>query len=210
MSSKEWVGKEFGNLTVIREDGSTITGKQRIYYVICRCSCGSELRVRKGALSSGNTKSCGCYRVKTSTRLATKHGLANHPAYTSYNAARNRCLNSNSTRFDRYGGRGIEFRFDSFDQLWEHLGQSWFKGATLERINNDGHYELNNVRWATRAEQCRNTSRSVKLTHNGKTQNLKDWANELGLNSSSLSERIQKWGVERALSTPRRFPNESF
>lgn len=83
------------------------------------------------------------------------------------------------------------------------MGDSWFKGASIDRIDVNGDYEIGNVRWATRKEQSLNTRNSVILTHNGVAKNLSLWAEELGVNSSSLRERIEKWGVEKALSTPR-------
>ena len=32
----------------------------------------------------------------------------------------------------------------------------------LDRINNNGHYEIGNVRWATRSENCLNRRNSLK------------------------------------------------
>jgi len=73
-------------------------------------------------------------------------------AYRSYNDAKKRCTNKKATGYKNYGGRGIKFLFTSFQQFFAELGPRP-KGKTLDRRNNDGHYEPGNVRWATRREQ---------------------------------------------------------
>lgn len=66
--------------------------------------------------------------------------------------AKSRCQNLQLPCWPDYGGRGIEFRFTSFEEFYICLGPRP-PGYTLDRIDNDGHYEKGNVRWATRQEQ---------------------------------------------------------
>jgi hypothetical protein len=75
-------------------------------------------------------------------------------------SARQRCTNPNHVSYKNYGGRGIEFRFESFKEFIEEIGLRPSPELTLDRIDNDGHYEAGNVRWATRLEQ--NSNRRVK------------------------------------------------
>ena len=79
------------------------------------------------------------------------HGMSGTPEYRCYYAAKHRCENPNDRSWRHYGGRGIEFRFSSFEEFYEHLGP---RPPTFEidRIDNDGHYEPGNVRWTTRAQ----------------------------------------------------------
>lgn len=53
---KDWVGKQFGGLTVCAYDGRR-GGK---HYWRCLCSCGRETTVCQSNLKSGHTRSCGC------------------------------------------------------------------------------------------------------------------------------------------------------
>lgn len=46
--------------------------------------------------------------------------------------------------------------FTSFGQFVEHVGKKPDITFSLDRIDNNGHYELGNVRWADKSEQCRN------------------------------------------------------
>jgi len=80
------------------------------------------------------------------------------PEWNSFHAAKKRCTSSTSKSFADYGGRGIEFRFKSFEEFFAEVGprpEPKFL-YSLERIDNDGHYECGNVRWATKKQQARN------------------------------------------------------
>jgi len=74
----------------------------------------------------------------------------------AFNSARTRCNNPHAASFAYYGGRGIEFRFNDFDEFFKEVGKRPSHLHSLDRIDNDGHYEKGNVRWATKKEQIAN------------------------------------------------------
>jgi hypothetical protein len=84
--------------------------------------------------------------------------------------AKQRCTNPNSGAFADYGGRGIAFNFPSVRAFAEwvlhNLGSKPTALHSLDRIDNERHYEPGNLRWATRSEQARN-KRVYKRTLNG-------------------------------------------
>lgn len=55
------VGLTFGRLTVISRWGTDRHGRSTWR---CRCKCGKECTVPAGNLRRGNSKSCGCARIK--------------------------------------------------------------------------------------------------------------------------------------------------
>ena len=125
------------------------------------------------------------------------------PEERSYRAAKYRCNCTTHHAYARYGGRGIEFRFTSFQDFLNHIGEKPTPKHQLDRINNDGHYEIGNVRWVTPGQNSRNTRKNKSITYNGKTLLQCEWARELGIKHSTLKYRFQAgWTVERALSTP--------
>lgn len=74
------------------------------------------------------------------------------PEYAAFRGALNRCRNPRVKTYPDYGGRGIEFRFHSFEEFFAHIGTKPSPELVLDRINNDGHYEVGNVHWATTSE----------------------------------------------------------
>lgn len=118
----------------------------------------------------------------------------------------NRCLNPKHPSFHYYGGRGI-----TVCQRWIDSPQAFVDdmgprppGATLERIDNNAGYSPENCRWATRAEQNRNTRRNVHLSYRGRDILLADACAEAGLPLVAVLKRIfyRGWTVEDALETP--------
>jgi hypothetical protein len=123
---------------------------------LCSCDCGRLKLIEGQSLRYGHSKSCGCLSAEL-TRVRNRiHGQTATPEHKSFSSARGRCTNSNDAAWKNYGGRGIEFRFTSFNQFFAELGPKPTPRHTLDRINNDGHYEPGNVRWATRKQQALN------------------------------------------------------
>ena len=128
------------------------------------------------------------------------------PEYRAYQDAKNRCTNPNSHRWNSHGGRGIKFMFNSFHDFLLVIGKRP-DGMSLDRINNDGHYEAGNIRWATPSQQMsnrRNYTRKFRVrnevakhylvtTPNGETIsvfNMAEFCREHGLTKSCLHRTI--------------------
>jgi hypothetical protein len=147
-------GQTFSRLLVL----NYVVGFNESYWR-CMCVCGRETIVRARSLKSGLSQSCGCLRADRVRASLQTHGLVQSPEYAIWRAAKSRCHNPNSGQYKDYGGRGIrmcdEWRYD-FAAFYAHIGQRPAPELTLDRINNDGHYEPGNVQWATRTQQIHN------------------------------------------------------
>lgn len=114
-----------------------------------------------------------------------------------------RCTLPSQAGYARYGGRGISVcdRWRKFEQFAEDMGESFKPGLTLDRIDVNGDYEPGNCRWATHKEQQRNTTRNRVLTWGGRSLTVAEWAEELGINRTTIGVRLHRgWPVERVLS----------
>ena len=115
-------------------------------------------------------------------------------------------LNPHHEAYGDYGGRGITLceRWMRVADFLHDVGTRPGPEYTLESISNDGHYEPGNVRWATRAEQNRNSRKNIRLPLNGETHTLSKWARMAGRHPDLVGERIRRygWSLERALTEP--------
>jgi len=189
-------GRRFGSLVVISEVRRR-TGRGNVVWR-CQCDCGLETEVRGYHLRGGQVETCGAIVHRSQI------GISKSAEYRSWQAMKTRCLNRNATKFASYGGRGILIwaPWDDFMVFLADMGPRP-DGTTLERIDNDGHYEPGNCRWATRGEQARNTRRSLYVEHEGRAVLLCDLCSDLGLPYAVIHGRIRiGWTLDRALTVP--------
>ena len=185
-------GQEFDRLTVVSE---IIPSHIRESLFFCRCSCGNSVRVAASKLRSRSTKSCGCLKRER----ATRHGLYKSKAYEVWHDMKWRCGHSAD-----YKNRGITVcdEWQSFPVFLSDMGEPP-PGMTLDRIDNDGNYELSNCRWATRLVQQNNRRCNIFATIYGRSQTISQWCRELGVKSNTVICRIRRgWTPERALIEP--------
>lgn len=191
---KNLIGQRFGRLTVIEFAGT----KNSKAYWKCRCDCGNICVVRSSHLKDGSTQSCGCLASEVTITRSTIHGMSYNKTYTTWQRMKQRCFYKKSIGYSGYGGRGItvcdEWR-DNFQTFYdyvsklEHFGE---EGYSLDRINNDGNYEPDNVRWATAKEQARNKRTTVFVEYEGETISLQEAAERSRINYVAMKTR---WGA---------------
>lgn len=194
-------GTKFGRLLVV---SIAYTNKYGHYFK-CKCDCGNEKTVRGMSLIVGDTRSCKCYNKD----VLKKHGACFGKKTKEYNVwvgMRKRCFNKNEKCYHRYGGRGIGvcLEWNDFEVFLKDVGLCPGNGYSLERIDNNKGYSKENCRWATCKEQNNNRRSNKLLTHNGKTKNMTQWAEETGLAFSTIAGRISRgWTHEKTLVTPK-------
>lgn len=157
-------GQRFGRL-LVRESLPERTADGRVQWS-CECDCGGMITATTSVLRNTSVRSCGCLVGDTNRALRRTHGLRNTPEYMAIVQAKNRCNNTHAHAYQRYGGRGVEYKLpdnpgEAAALVIASIGSrpSGPPRMTLDRINNDGPYAIGNLRWATYSQQRRNQSR---------------------------------------------------
>jgi hypothetical protein len=194
------VGQKFHRLTVIERS----SGGERVKWK-CVCECGAERLVDTSKLTSGHTKSCGCYKIDATKLSNTKHGEANKThEYRIWNAMKRRCDSPSQVGYKNYGGRGIKVceRWLSYENFLADMGRA--NSMTLERIDSNADYGPDNCKWANIYEQANNKRNNTKYTYSEKTLTIPQWSRETGIKRSTLSMRLHKykWTIDEAINTP--------
>ena len=124
---------------------------------------------------------------------------------TWYNMIR-RC-HSYGPAMEHYAVRGITVCLgwrNSLEAFASDMGPKPSEEHSIDRINNNDGYHCghcedclshgwpSNCRWATRAEQARNKTTSLLVTHQGETRCLAEWARKTGLNYATLRDRFER------------------
>lgn len=192
----EITGQIFGRLTVIEfievRNGRTMWR--------CKCKCGNEVIAVGQYLKSGNTRSCGCFKIDGIRQRSIKHGhqtIENKSAeYRIWRHMKSRCYNPNVERYPNYGGRGVkvcERWINSFENFFFDMGPRPSANHSLDRYPNvNGDYEPTNCRWATTKEQSRNTTTNSWLEYEGERLILSDWAIKLKTFPSNINRMLKK------------------
>lgn len=196
-------GQRFGHLVVERKATPTKDGAVQW---LCTCDCGTRKEIRGKHLRDGRSKSCGCYRVKNTAKMFTKHGMSESRIYTIWVGMKDRCTNVHNVEYEQYGGRGILVceEWQTFEPFYEWaFANGYREELTIDRVDNNGNYEPSNCRWSTYSEQANNTSRNHVLRFNDEEHTIREWEDILGVRPNTIRGRIWKgWTVEQALTTP--------
>lgn len=149
--------------------------------ILCECVCGAQQFVNLYDIKRGKSRCCRSCAGKKRVRRDKRTNLAVFLArckkgaearakvavskYTSdeliishiMRGAKKRC---NNKAHKNYGERGIRFLFPDVETSvrWVivNIGSRPSPQFSIDRIDNSGHYEAGNLRWATRSEQLRN------------------------------------------------------
>lgn len=191
-------------LKYVLETEQIVPGIRR---AIFDCQCGNYFITEVRRVVNKTTKSCGCLRRETTTRLKTKHGhntkgnmSGTYRAYVSMKC-RVSCREhyKNVEICDRWLGE------NGFLNFLEDMGERPpFPNNTLERLENSRGYCKENCRWASQAEQTRNTNRNVRLTFSGVTKILAEWCRHFNIPYHVAIDRHNKlgWSWEETFKTP--------
>ncbi len=145
---------------------------------IYECSyCKKHFKTNMYDVKRNNTQRCADCRRKT-------HGKSRSKVYNAWLAMIRRCK-KDSRDHKHYADRGITVceRWGVFENFYLDMGEPPSVFHSVDRIDNDGNYELNNCRWSTNEVQRRNTVRLRK-------------DNTSGFRGVTKHKRTKKWHAQ--------------
>ena len=189
----------FGKLTFLREIGVV---KQKTRWRLL-CDCGKETTCIASEVRRGRVRSCGCLKTLVHVKESP---VKDHPLYTTWCNIKARCDNPSNPAYKNYGGRGIRYdpAWKTFEGFLKDVPPKPSLEHSLDRIDNNGFYEKNNVRWTSRKVQRRNSRAVRPVTIRGETRLLVDWCAEYGITIGGVHRRLHKGeDVVSALTRPK-------
>ena len=198
MPKIEMIGNRFGKLTVVECAGKN---NHKSLMWKCICDCGNERIVDGSGLRSGRNKSCGCSSPKFTSDDKT-HGCSGKRIYRIWVAMRSRCSDKavGKTR-KNYFEKGITVceRWQTFENFLEDMGHPG-ELQSIDRINGNKGYSLENCRWADSKTQGNNTAANHILTANEISKTISQWADETGAKPNTIAWRVKRgWPHELAI-----------
>ncbi len=187
---RDLLGKVFGRWTPLKYVGGG--------YWLCKCICGKENKVTSSSLIRGDSTSCGCFQIEKAIKDGFKHGLSDTPIHKRWVDMHQRCENPKNPGYKNWGGRGIKVcdrwnrrnpeGFINYVEDIKNLGEKPDDSYTLDRIDNDGDYSPENVRWASKHDQRSNqrNHRIRIIEYQGFKKSLKEWSEIMGTYPSNV------------------------
>ena len=213
LRSVDITGIRVGCLTAEKYLGTD--GRRAVWLI--RCECGNTKQMISQSFKNGDAFSCGCRTSEWKRRnglvigakMAT-HRMSKHPAYAVWRSLTDRCRLPTNKAWDNYGARGITVctRWqESFQNFWEDMGDTYEKGLSLDRIDNNQGYSKENCRWTTRRVQARNTRRNRTIDTPKGPMLVVEAAEVSGINVTTLLYRVNNGVHVSRLFDPPDFTN---
>lgn len=118
-----------------------------------------------------------------------------HPVYKAWQNMLSRCTNPRAIGYNRYGGRGITVceRWRVSANFVEDMLPTWFCGATIDRIDNDGNYTPENCKWVSREDNLRKQRRTNFVEYEGELLTVRQLSQRVtGVSYQTILRRVHK------------------
>jgi hypothetical protein len=196
------IGDKYGRLTFLRVAPRKAHPKGWTtlqWAMVCDCDTIKILDAHSVKKEKRATRSCGCLQreiVAANCRLGgrnwhTTHGMTDSPFFNRWKGMRQRCQPRYWTLHPGYTGVeccDLWVKFVGFAAN-QPRGRAYEPGLVLARFGDKGNYEPDNCRWATKAENSRESKeRSMHKMADGRF--AFDVAKANGISGSALRHRL--------------------
>jgi hypothetical protein len=140
-------------------------------------------------------------------RSRWKYRVANLSVYVAWKILKDKCLNTESKEYLRYGAKGKKMAaewIDDFDAFFLHIGKKPHRKMWLTLIDRNGDYVPGNVKWETSVKTNRNKSNNHIIEVFGEKMTISEAAEKAQISHSLVFGRIVKsqMNAEESLTLP--------
>lgn len=174
---------------------------------IYKCSCWNICEANIYNVNAWRKKSCWCLRSIINRErylwntLQKTHWMSWTRIYNVYYWILQRCNNSNHVMYKNYWWRWIENLWNTFEEFYKDMWDSYKDWLQLDRINNNWNYCKDNCRWITPKQNSNNRRNNRLLTYKWKTKTLSEFADIYWIKYRVLQTRLNYWWtLDRALT----------
>lgn len=167
--------------------------RYKVRYGLYRCVCGKEVKVMTQNIKNGRTSSCGCLTGKKIAESNTSHGMSRSRIYKIWQLMVQRTQNKKNTNYKYYGAIGITICEDwlIFENFLRDMKDGYKDNLTIDRIDTNKGYSIENCRWATNVVQHRNTRKLIST-------------NKSGYRGVSFDKKMNKWSAQIYLNNKKK------
>lgn len=178
------------------------------------CVCGKDVYLPANKVNSFHTKSCGCKSKEFISNKNSTHRLSKHPLFKVWANIISRCYAEYSSKYKRYGARGVRMC-----DLWKNnfiefynwaLSNGWERGMQIDKDLIPKKLGIPALLYSpetccivTNKQNCNERSTNRKIEYNGEVKTISEWADFCGIKQGLMRYRIDKWGIEKAISKPK-------
>lgn len=160
-----------------------LVGWKGVYSLwLLQCVCGERLVVRSNSMNNNRHHKCNCQRIRYSK----------HPLYSTWRKVICNCHVLNTP---------LSEDWQVFEKFLQDVKQAK-EDFCITRKNTSQPLGPDNWIWMKLKDIQRRTSleSAKKLTFNGQTKTIHEWADHLGITHQALYFRLQKYPLELALT----------
>lgn len=177
--------------TILQELPSKKAHWKNIRIVECLCSCWKIFISRLNNLRTGSTKSCWCFQKKQTSNKTLKHWLSGHRLYNTWYNMMNRCYSPYCKAYKNYWWRGIEVCSSrkKLKNFIHDMSETYKEWLTLERIDVNGNYCIENCSWVTPQQQHENRRNTILVSW----VSLKSYCKSNNINYNNAYYFLKQW-----------------
>lgn len=189
----------FWRLKIIKQiESKELKRKKRTFFL--KCDCWNNKIATLDSLRCWFTKSCWCLVKESSKKnimIAIKHvnnsthWMSKTKIYKVFSGINSRCYNKNDNRYTSYWWRWIQCEWDSFEEFYIDMWDSYEEWLEIDRIDVNWNYCKNNCRWVTPLQNSRNKQNSIIVDW----LCLSEYCQKNSLNYKRVLARINRWNL---------------